>query len=123
MSTVSMSGRRLPAAPRDVARDRVVSARLGDADLYRKIVELQAEVVQQAGENFQLKKQVKELEESIAFSGKLTYKAPYYFAENDFTPYCPTCWEDHRKAVHLARSPATTWITCGRCHSAFTTSY
>lgn len=97
--------------------------KVGDTDLYRKIVDLQGEVVQQADENFRLKKQVKELEEAMAFAGKLTFKAPYYFAEHDDVPYCPTCWEDQKKAVHLARSVTATWMECRRCHSVFSGGY
>jgi hypothetical protein len=77
--------------------------KIGDIELYRKIVALEGEVIDLTREKRALENRVGELERAIVFTKKLTFKEPFYFAEGDATPYCPACWEIKREAVHVIR--------------------
>jgi len=65
--------------------------KIGDVELYRKIVELEGEVVELTRSKRLLEQQVEELEAQAAFKKKLSFRKPFYFAEGDDVPYCPRC--------------------------------
>ncbi len=95
--------------------------KVGDTELYRKIVELEGEVIELTHENHQLKKKVEDLERKLALQKQMIFKAPLYFQEGDQTPYCPACWEEHRRAVHLVlqfRGERTRW-DCPSCKQTY----
>lgn len=75
--------------------------KLGDIELYRKIVELEEEVLALNRDNRNLSDQVSNLQQKLSFSSKLTHKPPLYYAENDPAPFCPRCWENDQKPIHL----------------------
>jgi len=75
--------------------------KVGDIDLYRKIVALESEILDLTREKRQLEEKVSNLEQSLAFKEKLVFKEPLYWLEGDGTPYCPGCWVEKRQAVHL----------------------
>jgi len=74
---------------------------LGNMDLYRKIIDLESEIVELTTDNMDLQKEVGKLQEKLALKGKMTFRKPFYYMENDETPYCPKCWEADRKTIHL----------------------
>lgn len=78
-----------------------VIKKLGDIELYRKIVELEGEIIELTRANHSLELRVEELTRTLTIKQKLTFKAPFYYAENDHVPYCPKCWESESKAIHL----------------------
>lgn len=67
--------------------------KVGDVDLYRKIVELEGEIVELTRQKRALEERVAELTDALAFKSHLTYREPFYFADGDEVPYCPKCWE------------------------------
>jgi hypothetical protein len=75
--------------------------KLGDIELYRKIVELEGEIIELTRANHSLEVRVQELTSTLAVSQNLTFKEPFYYAEGDPVPFCPKCWEGERKAIHL----------------------
>jgi hypothetical protein len=77
--------------------------KVGDADLYRRIVNLEAEVIELTRNNRHLGQKVEELQDSLKISKKLTFKDPYYWVEGDPTPYCPACWDSKKLATHIVK--------------------
>jgi hypothetical protein len=75
--------------------------KMGDIDLYRKIVHAEGEVMELTRQLRSAEERVRELEGTLLFKDKLAFKAPYYFAEGDIVPYCPRCWEGDKRAIHL----------------------
>ncbi len=75
--------------------------KIGDIDLYRKIVELEGEIIELTREKRALEEQNEELRRSLKMSKELTFNAPAYFADGDRIPYYPKCWEMEKMAVHM----------------------
>jgi hypothetical protein len=75
--------------------------KVGDADLYRRIVELEHEVFQLSRENLILKKNEAELQDQLRNRGKMRFQKPFYYNGEDQDPYCPRCWDASTLAVHL----------------------
>jgi hypothetical protein len=75
--------------------------KVGDIDLYRKIVALEGEILDLTREKRQLEDQLEAAERTLKLKENLAFKEPFYYLEGDKTPYCPGCWEDKRSAVHL----------------------
>ncbi|QYJ78261.1 hypothetical protein [Shewanella acanthi] len=75
--------------------------KLGDIELYRKIVELEGEIIDLSRTNHALQIEVDELKKKVLLNKSLSFNAPFYYSEGDATPYCPKCWESEGKAVHL----------------------
>jgi hypothetical protein len=75
--------------------------KVGDIDLYSKIVALQSEVVKLSSRNVELEQKCSELEAELSRKKKLRHERSLYFADNDPIPYCPHCWETSEKLVHL----------------------
>jgi len=48
----------------------------------------------------------------------LKFKTPFYYADGDPTPFCPTCWEVNKKQIHFP-SPLSSGVgpeyTCPNC--------
>ena len=82
--------------------------KVGDIELYRKIVELQDEVVKLSSRNFELEQKCSELETELNRKKKLRHERCLYFADNDPIPFCPHCWETSEKPVHLFGPQALT---------------
>ena len=75
--------------------------KMGNIDLYRKIMTLEDEI-------FQLTRQLRDsilkneqLEESLKFKGKMEHRPPFFFVAGDKIPYCPNCWEAGKQPVHM----------------------
>ena len=75
--------------------------KLGDVDLYRKIVELEQEVFDLTRQNRKQEEEIVRLNELVITKQKMIFQKPFYFIENDEYPYCPKCWEVDRVTVHL----------------------
>lgn len=78
--------------------------KLGDIELYRKIVELEGEIIELTRTNHTLELRVQELSSKLRFAEQLTFKEPFYYAEGDPVPFCPKCWEGDHKTIHLVNN-------------------
>jgi hypothetical protein len=77
--------------------------KIGDIDLYRKIVALEGEVLDLTREKREAEAKVEELERTLAFAKALQFKEPFYWLDKDETPYCASCWELKHDAVHVVK--------------------
>lgn len=91
--------------------------KLGDVELYRKIVDLEGDIIELTKENRDLKKEVEQLKSQLAFSKKMEYRSPFWFAEGDDVPYCPNCWEGDKKAIHLRNWSGA--LRCSQCNEVY----
>jgi hypothetical protein len=75
--------------------------KLGDIELYRKILALEIEVREVNRDKMRAEDRVQELEKTLKLKGELKFKDPYWWLEGDPTPYCPACWESKQIAAHV----------------------
>ena len=98
--------------------------KIGDVDLYRKIVELQAEIVKLSTKNFELEKTCFDFREKFAQKSNLRHARQLYYLESDPIPFCPRCWETTEKMIHLFStemlSPDVERWGCHVCQYDFT---
>lgn len=85
-----------------------------------KIMELREYVIEVQEENFKLKTEVEEIRSNAELSSKLTFTRPFYYMQNDETPYCPKCWENDNKAIHLFEKFGVRF-DCPQCKTIFPT--
>ena len=96
--------------------------KLGDVELYRKIVELEAEIIELTRHNNTLEIRVQELTSTLTVSQSLTFKEPFYYLENDQVPFCPKCWEGDKTAIHLFHKgtfEGETHFNCAHCKNDY----
>jgi len=75
--------------------------KIGDIDLYRRIIGLEQEVFELNHENIFLKQKISTLEDINEIASKMEFKSPFWYMNGDFVPYCPQCWENNKKTIHL----------------------
>jgi hypothetical protein len=95
---------------------------VGDIDLYRKIVELQGEIVELSTSHKDLFDENKQLKEALEIRGKLTFRKPAYYLEDDPEPYCPACWDDKRKLIHIMSLNKVSYPHCPVCGTSYNIS-
>jgi len=75
--------------------------KLDDVDLYRRILTLEQEVLELNEENRLFYAKIKNLENIEEITSKMSFKSPFWYMAADEIPYCPRCWEDDKKTIHL----------------------
>lgn len=76
--------------------------KVGDVELYRRIVELEGEVIELTREKRALEERVEEQDRALRLQGDLKFRSEgFYWMDGDRVPYCPRCWEATHTAVHL----------------------
>lgn len=98
--------------------------KVGDIELYKKIVELQGDLVKLSQENFACQRKCLELNEELRLKKSLRHERSVYYAEGDNIPFCPRCWEMNDKLIHLfgqemMNKDTESW-SCHTCHYDFT---
>ena len=64
------------------------------ANLKMELADIKVNLIEKDEEIRELKNKIEE-KESLIFDGK------FYLKEGDNIPFCPTCWESNKKAIHL----------------------
>lgn len=76
---------------------------IDNIDLYRKILDLQAEVTGLVQDKLQLTQQVRDLTEKLAIQGSLEFRDEGYWRKCDDGkedgPFCTACWDSDKKLV------------------------
>ena len=75
--------------------------KLGQVELHRKIVELEGEIIELVRRDHERDKKINSLEEILAFKERLSFRSPFYYAQNDEIPFCSRCWETDQRPSHL----------------------
>lgn len=76
--------------------------KVGDLELYRKIVDLQGELVELSTRNFQLEEKCAKLQVELNQKKSVVHSRLLYYAATDPTPFCPYCFEKDEKLLHLS---------------------
>jgi len=94
--------------------------KVGDMELYRKIVELEGEIIELTRKNRELEDQVDELKKLVDTAKTMEFRKPFYYTAGDPTPFCPRCWEVDKLTIHLVdlNTVGSPW-ECKKCSSRF----
>ncbi len=92
-----------------------LARKLDDVDLYRRILALEQEVFELNEENRSLKERISNLENIEDITSKMIFKSPFWYMEGDKVPYCPRCWENDKRTIHLVEIPAHGY-ECPQCN-------
>ena len=79
--------------------------KIGDVELYRRIVELEGEIIELTRSKRELEESKRNLESQLALKKSISFESPFYFQEGDEIPICPRCWEKDDRLVHLTGCP------------------
>ena len=98
--------------------------KMGDVDLYRRIVELQGEVTELASRNVEIESELRAVKGKLELRASLAFRQPYYWREGDDVPYCQVCFEKsgiafHLDAIYTDTDSASRSRFCRSCHSTF----
>ena len=98
--------------------------KLGDIELYRKIVELEGEIIDLTRENRELEDAVAQFQVNQEIIKELIYDPPFYRNKENNELYCARCIESDRRAIHLAKEAETKarrrlW-SCPQCKTIYT---
>jgi len=97
--------------------------KLDDIDLYRKIVELEGEIIELTRQNRELGERVEDFERSSDIINKLTYDPPFYVGDLPSDLYCSHCIEVHKMPVHLVKTTRAEMrrriYSCPKCSNEF----
>lgn len=83
--------------------------KLGNIDLYRKIIDLEGEIVDLSGENHSLKQQNQDLSQKLQVRERLKFDGKVYWLEEDGKkdgPFCQRCYDVDTKLVRLQSGAA-----------------
>jgi hypothetical protein len=95
---------------------------LGDLDLYRRILDLQGETIDLTGAKRSLEEENRELKKQLEFGKKMQFNEPFWYTEGDHVPYCPSCLESKKLAIHLheeGRMSGGHRYDCPRCNHCY----
>jgi hypothetical protein len=100
--------------------------KLGNMELYQKILDLQSEILEITEENNSLKRELTQAKEQLEIKEKMIFKKPFWYMDGDNTPFCPHCWENERKTIHLIGPTVTSFgpnYDCPHCKQNYTPEY
>jgi hypothetical protein len=73
-------------------------------ELYQRVLSLHSDIIDLVEENNKLRGENKDLKATVALTKAMIFKPPFFYQQDDPTPFCPACWEGEHKAVHLMYS-------------------
>ena len=97
--------------------------KLGDIDLYKKIVELEGEIIELTREKRQLDEKLADISRSTIIINKLHFEAPFYTNADSSELYCARCIEADGHAIHVVKQGQLEMgrrvYLCPQCKSKF----
>ena len=78
--------------------------KLGNIDLYRKIVDLEAEIIELTRQKREVEDKLAEIQRGGEIIGRLRFDSPFYVNTDGSELYCARCIEADRRAIHVAKT-------------------
>lgn len=99
---------------------------IDNVELYRKILDLQGEVMGLVQENSELRKEMAALKEHLRVTESLKFERNVYWNEKpDGTkegPFCSKCWDKEKLLVRMTTMGNPQYHRCPACNVAINTS-
>ena len=97
----------------DTAKEAVqLVQKIDNIELYRTILNLQADALKMVEDNGKLRDRIKELEAAFAIQGTLVFEDNHYFVVKENIkdgPYCTLCWDNDRRLVRKHKDDHDWW--------------
>ena len=97
--------------------------KIGDIELYRKIVDLESEIIELTREKKQFEEKLTEITNSQAIIKTLRFDSPFYTNSDGSELFCARCIEGERKAIHVTKTGELEMrrrvYFCPQCKSKF----
>ncbi len=101
------------------ARNKDVNEKV--IDLQQHVLTLQTQFLELVNENNELKRRDSERERIAQIEKEVEYRESVYWRGNE-GPFCPKCWDDERKLIHLNPGATKGTYGCGVCKEGYWTS-
>ena len=93
-------------------------------ELQEQVMQLREEALELQEENLELRKENLNLKKKIESQESLKFERKVYFRDGDKVPFCPYCYDRHRRLIHLTGPPEegpTTELqyTCQECRIVY----
>lgn len=92
--------------------------KIDDVELYRKIIDLEGEIIELTQEKRNAENRIEQLEEFQKLTEEMEYKSPFWYKKGDETPFCPRCWEKDKNDIHLLVYSGN-HFRCPQCNEKF----
>lgn len=87
-------------------------------DLYRQILDIQREALEQQEAMYKLQDENRELKDKLALKGRIIrHREPVITIEDDPTPYCAVCYGKENKLIQL--KPVDDYYFCQNCKMSY----
>jgi regulator of replication initiation timing len=91
--------------------------KIDNIELYRKILDLQAEITELVQENHGLRRKIADLEQTLAIADELRFERQAYWRGTD-GPYCTNCWDNRQRLVRMLKCGNPAFSECPTCRVA-----
>lgn len=75
--------------------------KIDNVEAYRKILDLQGEVIDLVQENRDLQQSLTELAKKLDIRGDLLFRDDAYYTSDGDGPFCSGCWDSEKKIIRL----------------------
>lgn len=72
-----------------------------DTEIRNSLLNLQEKALDMQSAMTELAEENRSLNAKLKLKDKMVFRAPYYFQKGDEVPFCPVCFENDEKAIHL----------------------
>lgn len=99
---------------------------IDNVELYKRILDLQGEVMELVQENSELKKEITSLKESLRVTELLKFERNAYWNEKPVGtkegPFCSKCWDRDKLLVRMTTMSNPQYHRCPACNVPINTS-
>lgn len=94
--------------------------KIDNIELYRKILDLQAEAMKLLEEKAAVEKENRQLHDKLKIGGELEFEHNVYWRQDEDTgrsdgPFCSNCWDSMQRLVRLHQKENPNYIECPTC--------
>ena len=91
---------------------------INNLELYQRVLNLRTDILDLVEDNKRLHDENADLKRTLATREQMKFSEPFYYQDDDRTPFCPACWETKQTAVHafmVCRTETDTRWDCPSC--------
>ncbi|MCP5306060.1 MAG: hypothetical protein H6953_11505 [Chromatiaceae bacterium] len=122
LTTASAAYAQIETGLRLIGEMRKITDSIDDANLKLTIAELMNSLVESKSQNVALKAELLELQQQVAVEKELLFKKGVYWRQEEPVPFCPVCWDERKRLIHLVTDHESSFDPrhhCNVCKNVF----